>query len=158
MIIECKNCLKKFTVNDSDIPPTGRTVQCGNCSTQWIQKPITPSITSDENLEIEDADQETAENLEAEDTDQEITENLDVEDTDQETNKNLDFKNKNQDSLADELEASDGKKYKFLPDIDRISKYLNKNPQNIEAKLKAINTTTELEDFILTIINMIGQI
>ena len=60
MIIECKNSLKKFTVNESDIPPTGRTVQCGNCSTQWIQKPITPSITSDENLEIEDADQETA--------------------------------------------------------------------------------------------------
>ena len=46
MIIECKNCLKKFTVRDRDIPIKGRTVQCGNCSTQWLQLPITPSVTS----------------------------------------------------------------------------------------------------------------
>ena len=46
MIIECKNCLKKFTVSDSDIPNKGRTVQCSNCSTQWLQMPITPSVTS----------------------------------------------------------------------------------------------------------------
>ena len=51
MIIECKNCLKKFTVRDADIPIKGRTVQCGNCSTQWFQMPITPSIRTD-NLEV----------------------------------------------------------------------------------------------------------
>ena len=51
MIIDCKNCLKKFTVKDSDIPTKGRTVQCGNCSTQWTQMPILPSFTTD-NLDV----------------------------------------------------------------------------------------------------------
>ena len=46
MIIKCKNCHKKFKVKDNDIPDKGRTVQCGNCSTQWLQLPITPSVTS----------------------------------------------------------------------------------------------------------------
>ena len=52
MIIECKNCLKKFIVRDSDIPIKGRTVQCSNCSTQWFQVPITSTITTD-NLNIQ---------------------------------------------------------------------------------------------------------
>ena len=55
MIIECKNCLKKFTVRDSDIPIKGRTVQCGKCSAEWLQMPITPSVTTDDlNLEYVD--------------------------------------------------------------------------------------------------------
>ena len=41
MIIECKNCLKKFNVKESDIPSNGRTVQCSNCSSKWLQLPIT---------------------------------------------------------------------------------------------------------------------
>ena len=40
MIIECKNCLKKFNVRDSDIPSAGRTVQCSNCSAKWHQNPV----------------------------------------------------------------------------------------------------------------------
>ena len=51
MIVECKNCLKKFTVKDSDIPSRGRTVQCGNCSSQWIQMPVYSAVTTD-NLDI----------------------------------------------------------------------------------------------------------
>ena len=47
MIIECKNCLKRFTVKDSDIPFNGRTVKCGNCSTIWLQLPIAGSIKID---------------------------------------------------------------------------------------------------------------
>ena len=42
MIIECKNCLAKFTVNDAAIPVKGRMVQCGNCSTKWHQERILP--------------------------------------------------------------------------------------------------------------------
>ena len=53
MIIECKNCLKKFTVRDSDIPIKGRTVQCGNCSAQWLQMPIAPSVTTG-NLDVDE--------------------------------------------------------------------------------------------------------
>ena len=53
MIVECKNCLKKFAVKDSDIPSRGRTVQCGNCSTQWLQMPIHSAVTSD-NLDVDD--------------------------------------------------------------------------------------------------------
>ena len=52
MIIECKNCLKKFSVKDSDIPSKGRTVQCGNCSAQWLQMPIQSAVTT-EKLDIE---------------------------------------------------------------------------------------------------------
>ena len=52
MIVECKNCLKKFTVKDSDIPSKGRTVQCGNCSKRWLQMPIHSAVTTD-NLDLE---------------------------------------------------------------------------------------------------------
>jgi len=61
MIIECKNCLKKFTVRDIDIPIKGRTVQCGNCSTQWLQMPITALVTT-EDLNVDDVDQDYSKN------------------------------------------------------------------------------------------------
>ena len=38
MIIQCKNCSRKFIVKDSDIPKEGRNVQCGYCSFNWHQK------------------------------------------------------------------------------------------------------------------------
>ena len=40
MIIQCKNCNKRFEVPDSAIPNEGRKVQCGNCGTKWMQVPI----------------------------------------------------------------------------------------------------------------------
>ena len=52
MIVECKNCLKKFTIKDSDIPSKGRTVQCGNCSSRWLQMPTYSEITTD-NFDVE---------------------------------------------------------------------------------------------------------
>ena len=61
MIIECKNCLKKFTVRDSDIPIQGRVVQCSNCSSQWQQMPITPSVTT-ANLDVDKLDQNRSKN------------------------------------------------------------------------------------------------
>ena len=39
MIIQCESCSKKFIVKDSDIPKSGRNVQCGYCSFNWHQKP-----------------------------------------------------------------------------------------------------------------------
>ena len=39
MIIQCKNCSRKFIAKDSDIPANGRTVQCGYCSVTWHQMP-----------------------------------------------------------------------------------------------------------------------
>ena len=61
MIIKCKNCFKEFTVSDSDIPNKGRIVQCGNCSTQWLQMPIAPLVTT-KNLNIDDEVQEPSKN------------------------------------------------------------------------------------------------
>ena len=61
MIIECKNCLKKFTVRDSDIPIQGRIVQCSNCSSQWQQMPIAPSVTT-ANLDVDKLDQNRSKN------------------------------------------------------------------------------------------------
>ena len=40
MIIQCKNCERKFVARDSDIPKLGRMVQCGHCSTAWHQMPV----------------------------------------------------------------------------------------------------------------------
>ena len=40
MIIQCESCSKKFIVKDSDIPKSGRNVQCGYCSFTWHQKSI----------------------------------------------------------------------------------------------------------------------
>ena len=92
MIIECKNCLKKFTVRDSDIPIKGRTVQCGNCSTQWLQMPITTSVKIDD-LNVDDVDQEPSKISSTV-----TSETLDVD----------------QDLSKNEFVASDGKNYKFL--------------------------------------------
>ena len=92
MIIECKNCLKKFTVNDSDIPIKGRTVQCGNCSTRWFQKPITPSVTTDDLDTYKDRPKISSSVK---------TGNLYEDDVDKDPSKN-------------EFMASDGKNYKFL--------------------------------------------
>ena len=92
MIIECKNCLKKFTVRDTDIPIKGRTVQCGNRSTQWLQMPITTSVKID-NLNVVDVDQEPSKISSTV-----TTETLDVD----------------EDLSKNEFVASDGKNYKFL--------------------------------------------
>ena len=61
MIIECKNCLKKFTVRDNAIPMQGRTVQCGNCSAQWLQMRIAPSVTTG-NLDVDEVKQDLSKN------------------------------------------------------------------------------------------------
>ena len=39
MIINCINCKKKFEVNSSLIPNSGRTIQCGSCNFIWFYKP-----------------------------------------------------------------------------------------------------------------------
>ena len=71
MIIQCKNCLKKFLVKEKDIPADGRLVQCGYCSQKWFQTPIlSEKITK--------------------------------------------LKTETEDELVNEMEASDGKIYKFL--------------------------------------------
>jgi len=46
-----------------------------------------------------------------------------------------------------------GDKYDFLPDVDRIAKYMDKNPQNIEVKIDAIGTKIEFDEFVTAIIN-----
>ena len=93
MIIECKNCLKKFAVKDSDIPSRGRTVQCGNCSRRWLQMPIHSAVTTD-NLDVE----KNSSKISSSDT----SDNLDVDD------------DSSQDLSKNEFMASDGKNYKFL--------------------------------------------
>ncbi len=93
MIIDCKNCLKKFAVKDSDIPIRGRAVQCGNCSTQWLQMPIYSAVKTDD-LDVEKKSFKVSPSIAAE--------NLEVENV------------SNQDLSKNEFLASDGKNYKFL--------------------------------------------
>ena len=40
MIIECPNCHKKFNVESSLIPQSGRNIQCGSCNHVWFFKLI----------------------------------------------------------------------------------------------------------------------
>jgi len=130
MIVECKNCLKKFAVKDSDIPSGGRTVQCGSCSKQWIQMPIQSAVTTD-NLDIEKKSSKISPSITAD--------NLEVED------------DSSQDLSKDEFMATDGKNYKFLGSqwaeilpsgkfgrlaIKNISKELNKLAGRKEVKKK----------------------
>ena len=93
MIVECKNCLKKFVVKDSDIPSRGRTVQCGNCSRRWLQMPIHSAVTTD-NLDVEKNSSKISSSV--------ASDNLDVDD------------DSSQDLSKNEFVASDGKNYKFL--------------------------------------------
>ncbi len=137
MIIECKKCLKRFSVKDSDITAKGRTVQCGNCSAQWLQMPI-QSVVTTENLDIEKKSSKISPSIAAD--------NLEVED------------DSNQDLSKDELMASDGKNYKFLGSQwceilpsgqfgrlarKNISKELNKLAGRKEIKKKTIQKSSQ---------------
>jgi len=78
MIIQCKNCSRKFIAKDSDIPANGRTVQCGYCSVTWHQMP-------------------------------QIVPRKIIKRTDE-----IPIDNTNTKTSANGIEASDGKKYKYL--------------------------------------------
>ena len=93
MIVECKNCLKKFAIKDSDIPSKGRTVQCGNCSKRWLQMPIHSTDTT-EKLKVVKNSSKINSSI--------ASDNLDEND------------DSSQDLSKNEFIASDGKKYKFL--------------------------------------------
>ena len=62
MIIQCESCLRKFQVNDEDIPKEGRMVQCSNCSQKWFQAPIKiqSSITPDTDKKISEMEFEAS--------------------------------------------------------------------------------------------------
>ena len=137
MIVECKNCLKKFAVKDSDIPSRGRTVQCGNCSTQWLQMPIHSAVTTD-NLDVEKKSSKISSSIAAD--------NLEAED------------DSSQDLSKDEFMTSDGKNYKFLGSQwaellpsgkfgrlarKNITKELNKLAGRKEVKKKKIQKSTQ---------------
>ena len=94
MIIECKSCQKKFVVNDSAIGPNGRSVQCSNCSAQWLQMPISSIVNTDKS--------ETDDNLTA----NEAVKASDVNTDKSETDDNL--------AANEAVKASDGKTYKFM--------------------------------------------
>tara|TARA_B100001094_G_C17503541_1_gene472157 strand:+ start:102 stop:542 length:441 start_codon:yes stop_codon:yes gene_type:complete len=55
MIIECNNCKKKFDVDSSLIPETGRKIQCGSCEHIWFYMPDKPTLS--EKFENEDNSQ-----------------------------------------------------------------------------------------------------
>ena len=137
MIIECKKCIKRFSVKDSDIPSKGRTVQCGNCSAQWLQMPIQSAVTT-ENLDIEKKSSKISSSIAAD--------NLEAED------------DSSQDLSKDEFMTSDGKNYKFLGSQwaellpsgkfgrlarKNITKELNKLAGRKEVKKKIVQKSTQ---------------
>ncbi len=140
MIIECKKCLKRFSVKDSDIPTKGRTVQCGNCSAQWLQMPIQSAVTT-ENLDIEKKSSKISPSI--------ADDNLEAKD------------DSSQDLSKGEFMASDGKNYNFLGSQwaemlpsgksgrlarKNISKELNKLAGRKEIKKKTIQKSSQSVD------------
>ena len=89
MIIECRNCLKKFIVEDKDIPVEGRMVKCSNCGSQWKQKRFSSEKVVDTSVNKNQIEEDISK-------DEPVTENL------------------QKDNFADKVEASDGNTYKFL--------------------------------------------
>ena len=83
MIIECVNCNKKFEVDSSLIPQSGRTLQCGFCNHKWFFK-------KNEERKINDLiiDQNISENLIKSDQKSKILKKIKTKKTDQ-TNKKL---------------------------------------------------------------------
>ena len=61
MIIQCKNCSKKFLVKDSDIPNEGRMVECGYCSQKWFQASVESNV--DKNISKREPEQIKIENV-----------------------------------------------------------------------------------------------
>ena len=118
MIVECKNCLKKFAVKDNDIPSRGRTVQCGNCSRRWLQMPIHSAVTTD-NLDLEKKSSNISSSV--------TSDNLGVDD------------DSSQDLSKNEFMASDGKNYKFLG-----SQWAEKLPSGKIGRLARKNISKEL--------------
>ena len=140
MIIECKNCLKKFAVKDSDITSRGRTVQCGNCSRRWHQMPIQSAVTT-ENSDIEKKSSKISPSI--------ADDNLEAKD------------DSSQDLSKGEFMASDGKNYNFLGSQwaemlpsgksgrlarKNISKELNKLAGRKEIKKKTIQKSSQSVD------------
>jgi len=50
MIIECINCNKKFNVDSTLIPGTGRNIQCSSCNNIWF---FTPNLENTSEILIE---------------------------------------------------------------------------------------------------------
>ena len=84
MIIQCKNCSRKFLVNDIDIPNEGKMVECGYCSKKWFQTSTKIQSSSEPNID-------------------ENVPNIEIDE----------IKVKNISKFM-EFEASDGKTYRFL--------------------------------------------
>jgi len=59
MFIQCSSCDSKYLVNSADLKPSGRLVECANCSHQWYQKSNTeeevldPPVSSFNNIKEE---------------------------------------------------------------------------------------------------------
>ena len=44
MLVNCNSCQKKFLLPDSEVPETGRLLQCGSCGNKWTQYPIKENV------------------------------------------------------------------------------------------------------------------
>jgi len=63
MIIQCKNCERKFVVKDSDIPEKGRSVKCGYCSVSWHQLPVSLKSSTIKSVAKKQEDSKKSESL-----------------------------------------------------------------------------------------------
>ena len=69
MIIECPNCHKKFIVESSLIPESGRNIQCGSCNHVWFFKLTedVPSKLLNTDIESNNDEEKVQKNIEIKD-------------------------------------------------------------------------------------------
>ena len=143
MIIECINCHKKFMVESSLIPESGKKIQCGSCNHIWFYK-IKTDISSD--LLITDNQSLTKEQTNTEN-------NVILEKTQKKTNINSSTNNSNFSNILSYLIVGIISFIAIIIILDTFKSPLTKIFPNLELFL--FNLMESLKDIFLFIKNLL---
>ena len=143
MIIECINCHKKFMVESSLIPESGKKIQCGSCNHIWFYK-IKTDISSD--LLITDNQSLTKEQTNTEN-------NVILEKTQKKTNINSSTNNSNFSNILSYLIIGIISFIAIIIILDTFKSPLTKIFPNLELFL--FNLMESLKDIFLFIKNLL---
>ena len=143
MIIECINCHKKFMVESSLIPESGKKIQCGSCNHIWFYK-IKTDISSD--LLITDNQSLTKEQTN-------IENNVILEKTQKKTNINSSTNNSNFSNILSYLIVGIISFIAIIIILDTFKSPLTKIFPNLELFL--FNLMESLKDIFLFIKNLL---
>jgi predicted Zn finger-like uncharacterized protein len=133
MIIQCKNCERKFIVKDSDIPQKGRPVKCGYCSVSWHQLP--PSLKNS-----------TIKKVQEKEKNKKKTESLSVDEIKASDGKKYKFLGTQWAELLPSGKTGIFAKKKIGQELDGLTgRVVIKNLKKKQKKIKDLNPSSEIE-------------